>query len=102
MSGEAGRFEVGASYPGIGAAAVQATCDVAGFALTGLPDARYVEDLTLGDVVTNAAARVRNPCAIALTGVTAEAVGMPATPFWMRNPLSSKYLIQVSELWYSL
>ena len=77
MSGEAGRFEVGASYPGIGAAAVQATCDVAGFALTGLPDARYVEDLTLGDVVTNASARVRNPCAIALTGVTAEAVGLP-------------------------
>ena len=77
MSGETGRFEVGASYPGIGAAAVQATCDVAGFALGGLPDARYVEDLTLGDVVTNAAARVRNPCAIALTGVAAEAVGMP-------------------------
>ena len=77
MTGEAGRFEVGASYPGIGAAAVQATCDVAGFALGGLPDARYVEDLTLGDVVTNAAARVRNPCAIALTGVTAEAVGLP-------------------------
>ena len=77
MSGEAGRFEVGASYPGIGAAAVQTTCDVAGFALGGLPDARYVEDLTLGDVVTNAAARVRNPCAIALTGVTAAAVGMP-------------------------
>ena len=79
MSGEAGRFEVGASYPGIGAAAVQATCNVAGFALTGLPDARYVEDLTLGDVVTNASARVRNPCAIALTGVTAEAVGLPAS-----------------------
>ena len=77
MSGEAGRFEVGASYPGIGAAAVQATCDVAGFALGGLPDSRYVEDLTLGDVVTNAAARVRNPCAIALTGVAVEAVGMP-------------------------
>ena len=77
LSGEIGRFNVGASYPGIGAAAVQATCDVAGFVLGGLPSSRYVEDLTLGDVVTNAAARVRNPCAIALTGVTAEAVGLP-------------------------
>ena len=77
MSGEAGRFSVGASYPGINAAAVQATCDVAGFALSGLASARYVEDLTLGDVVTNASARIRNPCGIALTGVTAEAVDMP-------------------------
>jgi hypothetical protein len=77
MSGEVGRFSVGASYPGIGAAAVQATCDVAGFALSGLASSRYVEDLTLGDVVTNASARVRNPCAIALTGVSAEAVGLP-------------------------
>ena len=77
MSGEAGRFDVGASYPGIGAAAAQDTCDVAGFVLTGLPSSRYVEDLTLGDVVTNASARIRNPCAIDLTGVTAEAVGLP-------------------------
>ncbi len=77
MSGEAGRFSVGASYPGINAAAVQATCDVAGFALSGLASARYVEDLTLGDVVTNASARIRNPCGIALTGVTVEAVDMP-------------------------
>ena len=77
MSGEAGRFSIGASYPGINAAAVQATCDVAGFALSGLASSRYVEDLTLGDVVTNSSARIRNPCAIALTGVTAEAVGLP-------------------------
>ncbi|MBO7684724.1 MAG: leucine-rich repeat domain-containing protein, partial [Kiritimatiellae bacterium] len=77
MSGEAGRFSVGASYPGIGAAAVQATCDVAGFALSGLASSRYVEDLTLGDVVTNASARIRNPCGIALTGVVAEAVDLP-------------------------
>ena len=74
MSGEIGRFGVGASYPGIGAAAVQATCDVAGFVLGGLSSSRYVEDLTLGDVVTNASARVRNPCGVALTGVAVEAV----------------------------
>ena len=77
MSCEAGRFSVGASYPGIGAAAVQTTCDVAGFALSGLASSRYVEDLTLGDVVTNASARIRNPCGIALTGVVAEAVDLP-------------------------
>ena len=77
MSGEIGRFGVGASYPGIGAAAVQATCDVAGFVLGGLPSSRYVEDLTLGDVVTNASARIRNPCGVALTDVTVEAVDMP-------------------------
>ena len=77
MSGEAGRFSVGASYPGLGAAAVQATCDVAGFVLSGLASSRYVEDLTLGDVVTNSSARIKNPCGIALTGVAAEAVGMP-------------------------
>ena len=77
MSGEIGRFSVGASYPGIDAAAVQATCDVAGFVLGGLPSSRYVEDLTLGDVVTNSSARIRNPCGVALTGVAAEAVGMP-------------------------
>ena len=77
MSGEIGRFGVGASYPGLDAAAVQATCDVAGFVLGGLPSSRYVEDLTLGDVVTNASARIRNPCGVALTGVVAEAVGLP-------------------------
>ena len=77
LTGEVGRFSVGASYPGIGAAAVQATCDVAGFVLSGLASSRYVEDLTLGDVVTNASARIRNPCGIALTGVTAEAVDLP-------------------------
>ena len=36
-----------------------------------------MEDLTLGDVVTNSSARVRNPCGIALTGVSAEAVDLP-------------------------
>ena len=42
LTGEVGRFSVGASYPGLGAAAVQATCDVAGFALSGLASSRYV------------------------------------------------------------
>ena len=77
LTGEVGRFNIGASYPGLGAAAVQTTCDVAGFVLSGLASSRYVEDLTLGDVVTNASARIRNPCGIDLTGVTVEAIGMP-------------------------
>ena len=73
LTSEIGHFRVGASYPGLNAVAVQDECDVAGFALTGLANARYVEDLTLGDVVTNANAQLRNPCGVPLTGVMAAA-----------------------------